>query len=85
MVQVPRAVELRVPLVRSTGTWITAVVSDTGEFLLEIGLHERRVDKVTVTSGKGFNAYRVVGDVFAWLCVAGALVALGAVLMWRTL
>jgi len=84
MVQVPRAVELRVPLVRVTETGITAVVLPSGDFAFETGLHERRVDRVEVpVAGAGigpaappFSFYRVFGDVFAWVCVLATAAAL---------
>ncbi len=78
MVQVPRAVELRVPLVRVTETGITAVVLPSGDFALETGLHERRVDVVAVPIVASFSLYREVGDVFAWLGLAGTLAGLAA-------
>lgn len=78
MVQVPRAVELRVPLVRLTETGITAVVRSSGDFALETGLHERRVDLVEVPIVASFSLYREVGDLFAWLCLAGTLAAVAA-------
>lgn len=78
MVQVPRAVELRVPLVRLTETGITAVVRPSGDFALETGLHERRVDLVEVPVAHSFSLYREIGDVFAWLCLAGTLAAVAA-------
>jgi apolipoprotein N-acyltransferase len=82
MVQVPRSVELRLPLVRSTETGISAVVDARGEFTFETGLHERRVDRVTVPLGGAFSLYRVVGDAFAWICLAGVVASLG-VGYWR--
>lgn len=78
MVQVPRAVELRVPLVRLTMTGITAVVLSSGDFAFETGLHERRVDLVEVPIAASFSLVREVGDLFAWLCLVGTLVAVAA-------
>jgi apolipoprotein N-acyltransferase len=78
MVQVPRAVELRVPLVRQTETGISAIVTAAGDFVYETGVHERRVDVVDVAYGADVSSpYRAVGDLFAWLCAAGALAAIG--------
>ncbi len=81
MVQVPRAVELRMPLVRVTQTGITAVVSPTGEFLAETALHERRTLVVDVPRMAASGPYVLMGPVFAWACVG--FVALTAALAWR--
>jgi len=69
MDQVPRAVELRVPLVRVTATGINAVVLPTGEFALETGLHERRVDVVRVPAQDTFSLYREIGPVLPVACL----------------
>jgi len=74
MVQVPRALELRVPLVRLTETGISAVVLPSGDFILETGLHERRVDRVEIPIADNFSLYRRIGDVFAWGCVVAVAV-----------
>lgn len=69
MVQVARAVELRLPLVRVTETGITAVVMPSGDFLLKTSLHERRVDTVELNVKTDLSSpYRKVGDIFSWLC-----------------
>lgn len=81
MVQVPRAVELRVPLVRLTATGISAVVLPSGDVVLETGLHERRVDIVTIPIATSFSVYREVGDVFAWGCLVATM--LGVAGWWR--
>ena len=80
MVQAPRAVELRMPLVRVTETGITAVLLASGDFVLETGVHERRVDVVDVPVPGGTSVYRDLGDVFAWGCTIGVagLLALAA-------
>ena len=77
MVQVPRAVELRVPLVRVTQTGISAVVSPGGDFLYETAPHERRVDVVEVPFGLDIQSpYRFSGDAFGWLCIAATILGL---------
>jgi apolipoprotein N-acyltransferase len=77
MVQAPRAVELRMPLVRLTETGITAVVLASGDFVLETGVHERRVDVVDLPIGGGpASPYRAIGDAFSWLCALAAVAAL---------
>jgi len=79
MVQVPRAVEHRVPLVRQTETGISVVVSPAGEISLETGIHERRVDVVDIAVRPASpTVYAVIGDSFAWACVAGLIAALAA-------
>jgi apolipoprotein N-acyltransferase len=83
MVQVPRAVELRTALVRVTQTGITAVVQPSGDFILETGIHERRVDVVSVPVDTGLGSpFRSLGEVFAWACVAGAALAVASA-VWR--
>lgn len=82
MVQAPRATELRVPLVRLTETGISAVILPSGEFALETGLHEQRVDRVDLSVADTFSLYRQMGDVFAWFCVAAMLVVLVCI-RWR--
>ncbi|MBL6974214.1 MAG: apolipoprotein N-acyltransferase [Deltaproteobacteria bacterium] len=76
MVQAPRTVELRVPLVRLTETGISAVIGPSGEFAYETELHERRVDRVVIPMVDGSSVYREVGDVFAWACVALVIASL---------
>lgn len=81
MIQVPRAVELRMPLVRVTQTGITAVVTAAGDFLAETALHERRTLVVDVPRMAASGPYARIGPVFAWACVGG--VALAAAAAWR--
>jgi len=82
MVQYPRAVEMRVPLVRVTMTGITAVVSPQGEFLFETDLHERRADVVHVPIGEGRSVYRSVGPVLPWACLM-VCVTVAAMTGWQ--
>lgn len=84
MIQVPRAVELRMPLVRVTQTGITAVVAPTGEFLAETALHERRTVVVDVPRMAASGPYLFLGPAFAWICVVGvSLAALSAGCRYR--
>lgn len=76
MVQVPRAVELRVPLVRVTETGITAVILPTGEFIHETNLHEKRIDIIRVPIYKIGSLYKEIGDWFAYGCVFTTIISL---------
>lgn len=77
MIQVPRAVEHRIPLVRATQTGISVVVAADGEFLLETKLNESGVYIVDVPLPSGqFSVYSKVGDLFAWACLI-AMLAMG--------
>lgn len=83
MVQVPRAVELRRPLVRSTMTGISAVVRASGDLASETGVYQRASEVVEVPlPALGRTPYAFAGSIFAWSCVsmaaAGLLAALAA-------
>jgi len=85
MVQVPRAVELRRPLVRSTMTGISAVVRASGDLADETGVYERAVRKVDVPLGQtGRTVFAATGRWFAWACAAAtALAVLAAIARYR--
>ncbi len=77
MVQVPRAVEMRRPLVRATMTGISAVVRASGDLADETGIYERAVRKVDVPlAATGKTVFAVAGRWFAWTCVAATVLAL---------
>ncbi len=82
MVQVPRSVELRRSLVRSTMTGISAVVSPSGDIWAETGVYQRSAQVVTVpVPAMGSTPFAVYGPVFAWACVLATFGSLLAAAM----
>jgi apolipoprotein N-acyltransferase len=75
-----RAVENRVPLVRSTNTGISAIINSRGVLRDTTPLFEEAVVNGTVRLGEGGTLYDRCGDLFAGLCLAGT-----AVLGWLVL
>jgi apolipoprotein N-acyltransferase len=71
-----RAVENRVPMVRSTNTGISAVIEPTGRIRSRTGLFEETTFVAQVGIVEGGSPYTRIGDVFAYACVAGVLVLL---------
>ncbi len=72
------AVAYRRTLVRATNTGITAVVAPTGAIVARAPPREPATLVVEVRPVRALSVYARVGDVFAWLCVAGAVCAVGA-------
>ena len=83
MDQVPRAVELRRPVVRATMTGISAVVRASGDLVGETGVYERAtvVVEVPVPTDPERTVFAVVGRAFAWACFAATVAALFAALV----
>ncbi len=80
MAQAIRCVENRVPLVRATGTGVSAFVDATGSV---VERSERLVPtfiRGTVEVRDVWSFHRAFGDVFFWLLLAGAVLVL--VLRW---
>jgi apolipoprotein N-acyltransferase len=71
------AVAHRRPLVRATNTGITAVVTPAGAIVARAPAGEPATLVVEVHPVRALSLYTRVGDVFAWLCVAGAGFAVG--------
>jgi len=71
-----RAVENRVPLVRSTNTGISAVVDPTGRIHDRTPLFEEAALVANVDIVEGGSPYTRFGDVFAYACIAGTLLLL---------
>lgn len=70
-----RAVESRRALVRATTTGISAIVAPTGHVLAQAPHAAATVLVADVPLSDAVSFYVRVGDLFAWLCVAGALLA----------
>lgn len=77
MLAAVRSVELGVPMVRAGYTGISMVIEPHGVIHSETNPFERE-NRVTGVRMKTFpTLYSRLGDWFAWLCVAGSLIAFG--------
>ena len=65
-----RAIENRVPVVRSTNTGISAVIDASGAVRHRTPLFEEAWFAADVPLVKGFSPYAVTGDVFVYACIA---------------
>lgn len=77
-----RAIENRLPLVRSTNTGISAFVTDEGELSSMTGLFREEMAMETVLVRDVWSFYRTFGDVFVYGCLL-TLMVLGAA-SWRS-
>ena len=77
-----RAIENRMPLVRSTNTGISAFVTDEGELSSMTGLFREEMAMETVLVRDVWSFYRTFGDVFVYGCLL-ILTVLGAA-SWRS-
>ena len=68
-----RAVENRVPLVRSTNTGISAFVDPTGRIHDPTPLFEEAAVVANVDIVEGGSLYTRIGDAFVYACIAGSL------------
>ncbi len=76
-----RAVENRVPLVRSANTGITAIIDSRGHIVRMTGLFHEALLTGEVRAGSRLTFYTRYGDLFAWFCVLSAL-ARGMVILF---
>ena len=77
-----RAVELRMPIVRSANTGISALIEPTGAIRMRSPLFEEWIHADVISLKKDApGVYARVGDVFAYACV---FVSLAAVLLFRS-
>lgn len=77
-----RAVENRVPLVRSANTGITAIIDSRGHIVRMTGLFQEALLTGEVRLGSTESFYNRYGDIFALACIMLALAVSGKVL-WR--
>jgi apolipoprotein N-acyltransferase len=71
-----RAVENRVPVVRSANTGISGFIDPKGRIVNKSEIFVEASLTEAVPLGKDKSIYTKVGDVFAWLCMAGSLLML---------
>jgi apolipoprotein N-acyltransferase len=72
-----RAIEFRRPVLRAANTGVSAIFDSAGNECGRIPLDEPGQLVCPVRSGTIETFYGRWGDVFAWLCVAGAMVGAG--------
>ena len=80
------SVELRVSMVRAVNSGVSALIDPNGRVLQKTYAndpyrHPRSADGVLVTAPKmagGHTVFVVVGNLFAYLCLAGTLLFLGS-------
>lgn len=68
-----RAIEFRVPLIRSANTGISSIFDATGKSLGSIALGEKGYLVANVHPMHVMTLYAKWGDFFAWICVLGSL------------
>ena len=68
LVAVPRAVETRRYLIRSTNTGVSVIVDSTGEIKSQTGIFTEEVMTGKVALLYGDTLYTRVGDIFPWIC-----------------
>jgi len=69
-----RAIENRRYLLRATNDGITALIDPYGRVEKQIARHQMTVLPANFCYGRGQTFYTKRGDVFAWLCMALAVV-----------
>ena len=77
-----RAIENRVPVLRCANTGVSGLVNPDGRIVLRTPIFVERTDLVTVRLWRLSSPYRRWGDLFAYLCLAGAILA-GLRNAWR--
>lgn len=78
-----RAVENRVPLVRSANTGITAFIDSRGHLLGMSRLFREALLSGTVTMGSERTIYTSYGDIFAWFCCTVSLAVIAVITLRR--
>ena len=69
LVSVPRAVETRRYLIRSTNTGVSAVISPIGKVSNETSIFKKEVFEDEVALLYSNTVYMKLGDIFPWICL----------------
>jgi apolipoprotein N-acyltransferase len=70
LVAIPRAVETRRYLIRSTNTGVSVVVDSIGNIKSRTGIFKKEIMTQQVALLYGETLYTRVGDIFPWICLA---------------
>jgi len=73
LVAIPRAVETRRYLIRSTNTGVSVVVDSIGQIKSQTGIFTEEIMTEEVALLYGNTLYMRVGDIFPWICFASLL------------
>ena len=78
-----RAIENGVPLIRPAASGISSAVDPWGRVLAVADYFAPgdRTMTAQIPSGRVWTMYPVIGDLFAWSCVAVLVVTLGAIVL----
>ncbi len=68
-----RAIENRVPVIRAANTGISGVIDSKGRMQKQSGIFREAVVNEKVVTGSSRSIYTEYGDVFAYLCIGGAM------------
>lgn len=72
-----RAIENRMPVVRSANTGISGFIDSKGRILKKSGIFVEAVLTGEVARGRGKSFYTAYGDVFAFLCILSSALLIG--------
>ena len=69
LVSIPRAVETRRYLIRSTNTGVSAIINPIGEVTKQTGIFTKEVFSDQVALLYSDTVYMKLGDIFPWICL----------------
>ena len=73
MVSIPRSVETRRYLIRSTNTGVSVIIDSTGKITNKTGIFTKEVFEGEAALLYGETLYTKIGDIFPWLCLVAAV------------
>ena len=74
LVSIPRAVETRRYMIRSTNTGVSAVINPIGEVTSETGIFKKDYFSEEVALLYSDTLYMKVGDIFPWICLISFII-----------